>query len=254
MIYSPIAYPGGKYYAVKHISPYFPIGIYDVVSPFAGGASLEIALAWRGVRVRASDVFEPLVCFWRHLLERRDELARIVETYYPMTCRDKFEAMKAQCADMPDGPERAAIFFVLNKCSWGSFTLAKKVGFIAHGKSNFTQCGIDRLKRFSCSGLTVDLKDYREALAARPDDMAYLDPPYLLRKGENRLYGVNGELHKGFDHDELAEVLRERKGWVMSYNDSPEIRKMYDWASIVELDWFYSMTFKRANEILIVCE
>ena len=257
MFYSPIMYPGGKSRAVKALSPYFPIGIYDVVSPFAGGCSLEIALANRGIRVRASDVFAPLVCFWRHTLERPDELARRVETYYPMTCRDKFERMKETCANLPDGIERAAQLFVLNRCSFGSTMMARKGGFVAHGKSRFTERSIRNLKQFSCPGLSVNLMDFKDALASRPHDMAYLDPPYMLRKDTCLLYGVNGNAHRGFNHHELAEVLRDRKGWVMSYNDTPDIRRMYDWANIVEVKWRYTMrmdTKKPSNEILIVCE
>lgn len=246
--------------AVKTLSRFFPFGVYDLVSPFAGGCSLEIALANQGVRVRASDIFEPLVCFWHYALHDLEALVRAVRPHYPMTCADKFCAMREECKTMPDSLERAASFFVLNKCTWGSLTLTRAsfVPYGVYGKGiSLTESKIDRLANFSCPNLSVDLMDYRDALARRPDDMAYLDPPYMLPgKGTNALYGVDGELHKVFNHDELAEILRERKGWVMSYNDVPEIRRMYDWATIVEAKWSYTMHnwHSKSNEIIIVNE
>jgi DNA adenine methylase len=66
----------------------------------------------------------------------------------------------------------------------------------------------------------------------------YLDPPY---------YGKGNELYQfGFtyaDHVRLAELLKASKHcWVLSYDDCPEIRELYGWASLQVIDVSYSIT------------
>ena len=72
---SPLRYPGGKTRAIKYMKDYFPRDMKNLCSPFFGGGSLELFLAKQGVQVTAYDLFEPLVWFWRALLESPMELA-----------------------------------------------------------------------------------------------------------------------------------------------------------------------------------
>ena len=63
----------------------------------------------------------------------------------------------------------------------------------------------------------------RKALATT---MAYLDPPYLLRRNWYR--GATPGASLAFDHGALARLLRDAPfRWVMSYNDCPEVRALY---------------------------
>ncbi|CAN5534544.1 hypothetical protein BH11PLA2_BH11PLA2_16070 [soil metagenome] len=60
------------------------------------------------------------------------------------------------------------------------------------------------------------------------ESVLYLDPPYYVQ-------GPNLYLHSFTvnDHERLAELLRNTKhAWVLSYDDCPEIRAMYNWANI----------------------
>ncbi len=52
------------------------------------------------------------------------------------------------------------------------------------------------------------------------------------------------------DHERLAAALRQTKGkWLLSYNDHPEIRKLYDWATgIDEVSVRYSINRKRQGQ------
>ena len=248
-----LRYPGGKSSAIPVISKYIPFGLESMVSTFAGGCSMEIFHAWTGTRVYASDVFEPLVNFWQNALENPAGISHIVRQYYPLD-KEKFYELRNDYDDIEDSLERAAIFYVLNQTSYNGVTFS---GGFSPGHPNFTQNGIQRLERFECSYLSVDLMDYKDALAAHPDDFVYLDPPYLI---DENLYGARLENSQGdFDHSELAEILRSRKGWVMSYNDCEEIRKLYDWAKVYEVSWTYGMSnIKGKNkdriELVIVSE
>ena len=85
--------------------------------------------------------------------------------------------------------------------------------------------------------LSVECVDYAELLAAYPTAAAYLDPPYLGRRFHN-LYGRYSE----FNHDALAELLRQRNSpWLLSYNDCPEVKRLYKGYRMKRLHLRYRM-------------
>ena len=167
-------------------------------SPFLGGGSVELACAARGIRVFGSDLFEPLVNFWNHLLEDPDQLANAVEDYLPLP-KPRFYELQKTYLQMFDPLERAAVFFVLNRASYSGATLA---GGMSPGHPRFTPSSIQRLRDFHIEGFSVKHCDYREAIINAPDEFMYLDPPYII---ESKLYGYKGDMHTDFDHEELAE-------------------------------------------------
>lgn len=57
-------------------------------------------------------------------------------------------------------------------------------------------------------------------------DLLLLDPPYLLHESSRR-HGIKG-VYKDFDHKALFTKLQGRRGWILLYNDSQEIRDLYD--------------------------
>ena len=78
----------------------------------------------------------------------------------------------------------------------------------------------------------------------------YLDPPYA--NGE-RLYGDKGDMHEGFNHEELAELLKQRSGWLLTYNDCDSIRGLYEGYDIRTPEWTYGMSNdKKSREIIIL--
>ena len=56
----PLSYVGAKYMLYKKILDLLPPNTEELVSPFMGGASLELRLATHGLKVHAYDDFEPL--------------------------------------------------------------------------------------------------------------------------------------------------------------------------------------------------
>ncbi len=79
--------------------------------------------------------------------------------------------------------------------------------------------------------------------------MLYLDPPYLINQ---RLYGNKGDLHDGFDHKGLSEILEKRDNWILAYNDCEEIHGFYEDYTFYYPEWKYGMSNdKRSREVLI---
>ena len=84
-IYSPIRYAGGKTKAARLIAGYVPDNVQRMISPFLGGASLEIFLAKTRpeLEVIGYDIFQPLIEFWNVILTTPHELADALAEYNP---------------------------------------------------------------------------------------------------------------------------------------------------------------------------
>lgn len=248
---SPLRYPGGKSRAISTIIPLIPKGTKQLLSPFLGGASIEIAASACGITVHGYDAFDDLVTFWQFLKKDPKALSDYIRKLHPNPhvpnngLKESFYQYQKDIATST-GIHKAALFFILNRCSFSGSTLS---GGFSPNHPRFTASSIDRLEAFRAPNLFVHKKDCFDALNDHPDLFAYLDPPYLIK---NTLYGVRGDMHKGFDHERLAKVLAQRSNWIMSYNDSQELRDLYKGFYITTPTWSYGMSKdKTSKEVLI---
>ena len=234
---SPLRYPGGKTRAIKTIVEYFPKNLSTIISPFIGGGSIELYLASKGVKIIASDAFKPLVEFWQELLSNPYRLANEIQKHFPLAKENFYELQKSH-SNFKTKTERAAIYYVLNRASFGGATL---VGGMSPSHPRFTQTSIERIRNFKNSNITVEYYDFKNSLSNNENNFAYLDPPYLIKSS---LYGNKKDCKQSeFDHEGLANMLKTRKGkWALSYNDCEEIRKLYSEYKIIELSWSYGMS------------
>ena len=246
---SPLRYPGGKSRAVRTILELIPADATTMVSPFLGGGSVELACSALGMSVRASDLFEPLVTFWQQLLTSADAVADVAAEFLPLE-HARFYELQRGFYDEPDPVRRAGVFYALNRASFSGVTLA---GGMSPGHPRFTESAIQRLRSFHATDFEVKCRDFREAIAAAPQDggtVMYCDPPYMI---ESNLYGYRGDMHDGFDHMALAALLSKRDNWILSYNDCQAVREMYAAYDILTPSWTYGMANdKRSREVLIV--
>lgn len=250
LVKSPLRYPGGKSRAVKIISKYIPKDTKQLCSPFFGGGSLEIHCAQNGIRVYGYDSFGPLVDFWQVLLKNPNKLAASVKKYHPLKKYEFYKLQKLQL-ESKSNPERAAVFFVLNRTSFSGSTLSG--GMASGGADNnprFTKSSIEKLKTFKIKNLSIQQLDYKKSIPRHKNVLLYLDPPYLI---QSNLYGKKGDLHKNFDHHGLAKILKKRSNWILSYNNSKEIHELYSDYAILYPDWKYGMSNnKKSREVLIL--
>ena len=243
---SPLRYPGGKSRAVAQITPIIPDEVQCICSPFIGGASIELACAAQDIRIKGYDIFEPLVDFWQCLLDTPNALANRVQSYYPLD-RSAFYALQKNYITLTDRLERAAAFYALNRCSFSGLTLS---GGMSPGHPRFTPRSIEKLREFAIGNFTVQKSDYRQSIADNQNNFLYLDPPY---KNGQKLYGIKGDTHEGFNHQSLKELLDHRGQWILSYNDCPAIRALYKDYQILSADWQYGMNSdKKSSEIVVL--
>lgn len=91
-------------------------------------------------------------------------------------------------------------------------------------------------------GVKITNLDYREVIAGGTKEVfTFLDPPYY-KATKSKLYGKNGILHTRFDHTEFAVAMKScNHSWLITYDDSPEIRKNFEFAKIHEWKLQYGM-------------
>ena len=251
----PIAYPGGKYYALRILMPLLPRHLSVMASPFLGGGSIELAFAAQGTRVHAYDGFKPLVKFWREVLRDPSAIAAIARRHQPMTSTS-FKAVREMLLadeildELPDNLV-AALLYIIIRSSYSMMGLAAGPTGLSKRQGSFTPSIIDRLESFQSNGLSVEHADFTDSIARHPNDFLYCDPPYLI---QSKLYGIDADMHKDFDHHKLASLLKSRDNWALSYNDSPEIRDLYagDGRIFVSVGWRYFMAGNRTKGELLI--
>lgn len=89
--------------------------------------------------------------------------------------------------------------------------------------------------------VVIENRDFADVLRCynRPQALFYLDPPYY--KAEAYYEGFAAD-----DHVRLREALAEVKGWfVLSYNDTPEIRDLYKGYTIHEVERSNNLAHKK---------
>jgi DNA adenine methylase len=249
-----LRYPGGKAKAIKVLEQYIPENTTKIVSPFFGGGSLEFHLASKGIEVQGYDIFKPVVNFWRAVKHDKQKLVEEIRKILPVT-KERFTYYQYILRHRNDSLfildyEAAAIFFVLNRCSFSGTTLAGGYSIQA-AEGRLTESSIQRILDFDSYEVDVQSLSFDQVIPYA-DGLLFCDPPYYLGKKSN-LYGNNGEDHRGFDHDSLHRHLVDKNNWILCYNNDPHIREMYKEYKIVEPSWNYGMSKdKSSKEILIL--
>jgi len=250
---SPLRYPGGKTRAIKILEPLikkrFPVQ-KTLLSPFMGGGSFELHMLSLGYKLITNDLFKPLYTFW--LMSKEEPVAHqaLIKTYQPMT-KEKFAAIRESILLDVDPISVAAKYFVINRSSFSGSTFCG--GYSAEsGEKRFTENSIKKIGALDLKGLTLENKDCLEFIHLHPqtnDTILFLDPPYYI---STYIYGRDGDMHEGFNHVGLSEVLKGRTDWVLCYNDCQYIRDLYKECKIEKVSWSYGMnSSKESSEVLI---
>lgn len=268
---SPLRYPGGKSRALKEIIPLIPPKISEFREPFVGGGSVFFAV--RSIfqsLIKAywiNDLNYDLYCFWK---QTQDNVTELVEALIDTKAnynngRTLFEELTeakdllSQNREMLSEFERAVRFFVLNRISFSGIVDSGGYSQAAYEK-RFTNSSITRVEMISpcLSGVKITCGDYADALFQDGEDVfIFLDPPYW-KATESKLYGTRGTLHTSFNHAHFAENMKKcSHKWLITYDDSPIIRELFDFAEIREWTLQYGMnnykkdSAAKGNELFI---
>ena len=245
MIKSPLRYPGGKSRAVDLISTLIP-EFDEFREPFLGGGSIFIYLKqnFPDRKFWVNDLHYSLFKFWEMSQKDVNSVIKKINEW-----RGEFKEGKVlhkfltkNISEFND-LETATAFFIFNRITFSG--TSESGGYSEqsyHGR--FTESSIERLKKFAevINEARITNSDYEDLITAPGENVfIFLDPPYYSAR-KSALYGKNGNLHKGFDHIHFAEVMKNcHHNWLITYDDSEYIRKLFSFANIMPWNLMYGM-------------
>jgi DNA adenine methylase len=246
---SPLRYPGGKTLAIPDLLLFFLAGLDVLVSPCLGGGSFELAALVQGLvnRVIGYDAHYPLVAFWNRLLRSPGLVANKASLLHSKFGKDVFYSLRNRFEELNDSVDRAATYFALNRSSVNGLTFS---GGYSPGHDRFTPSSIERLASFVQPRLSVAHADFRVSIPSHANEMLFLDPPYV--RASTNLYGKKGHLHKSFKHQSLCDLLHQRDKWILTYDDSPEVKELYNGYRMVSRQWAAGMNKTGSFQHLII--
>lgn len=245
---SPLRYPGGKARLSATLLGLFP-EFQTYREPFLGGASvfLRSRASALGSKWELSDQDTRLINFWRQVQRNPEllieEITRLRD-FYP-DGRELFQLVGDTSTDVVVD---AAHYFLRNRVSFSGNHSSGGYSEQAF-RNRLNNASIEKIRTSSklLEGASLFERDFSVALQEPGRDVfLFLDPPYLAAKS-SRLYGKNGILHSGFDHERFAQtLLSSNHRWLLTYDDSEEIRSLYEGHSRIQIRRL-SMSYSSSN-------
>lgn len=233
----PFRYPGGKFYALGLLAPFWQIEHDEYREPFVGGGSVFFTKPKSKFNV-LNDMDSELIFTYKALqdkMKREKLLSKLgKEIATKERWREVFEFKPKNEIDV------AYKYFYLNRTSFSGKLSSPAWGYREkrslppnrwHERIN--PCG-ERLENATI--LNTDFQDIIDLPKAGKKVLMFVDPPYFNPpKKKHYRNGFNYE-----DHVRLMESLKKTKHYFfLTYEDTPEIREMYKWANIFEAKFFY---------------
>jgi len=234
----PFRYPGGKYYAIDILRPFWEAVPHDEYrEPFVGGGSVffnkqKVRHNW------LNDLDRELMITYQILSnpEKREKLCELVgaEVASKARWREMFEF------EPKTELEIAYRFYYLNRTSFSGKLVSPAWGYRPK-RSLPPERWHERIipAGTKLEGVVCTNHDFEPVLEAAPVGTAvlmYVDPPYFTPP-KNKHYRNGFESQ---DHERLCHALKQTPHkFFLTYDDHPEIREMYAWARIHEAQFFY---------------
>jgi DNA adenine methylase len=262
--YSPLRYPGGKRKLANYMCLLFRLnelldGEYAEV--YAGGAAIALTLLYGDYarRIHINDLDRGIHAFWLTARDNTAQLAaRVQEARLDM--EEWVRQRAVQSAVEPDPTDLAFSTFYLNRTNRSGIITGGVIG----GKDQSGQWKVDarygrrdlvrRIERVGRWGSRIEVYNLDGAAFLRTvvgklpaRSLTYLDPPYFV-KGPEMLYA---NYYGPGDHETVAEMVRNLgRPWVVSYDDTSEVRALYRNYRSIAYDIAYSAQHRyRGQEV-----
>jgi len=244
----PFRWAGGKYYALKILERFWKKIVHDEYrEPFLGGGSVfwakdKAEINW------INDIDEDLIFTLEYIsnFKKRDRLLELFE--------DEAEASKEKHTQVKEhipssDLEKAYRYYYLNRTSYSGKMKNPSWGYKSkrslpppRWKERIIPCS-EKLQGVNLTSL--DFEEVIQAPAQGKKVLMFLDPPYFKAKQENHYV----KSFKMDDHVRLANVLKKTKHkFFLTYDDCIEIRELYSWANIYEINFFYRLDNSNDND------
>lgn len=230
-------YPGGKFYAIKLLSKFWEgIEHEEYREPFVGGGSVffckqKVENNW------LNDIDSELISVYKSFKNTKSR--NILLSKFQNEVANKERWREVFETETSNELEIAWKYYYLNRTSFSGKLVSPAWGYRPkrslppeRWNERIIPCG-DKLKNVKLTSI-----DFEKVISKESDKkvLMFVDPPY---------YKPNKTKHyrNGFDkndHERLAKSLKETSHkFFLTYEDCPEIRELYSWAYINEVEFFY---------------
>lgn len=234
----PFRYPGGKFYALGLLAPYWEFCPHEEYrEPFMGGGSVFFTKPKARFNI-LNDIDAELISAYRVMQDSalREQLVDLVsrEVATPERWKD-VRGIQPQTE-----LEKAFKYYYLNRTSFSGKLSSPAWGYREkrslppeRWRERIIPCG----KKLEGTELyNVDFEEIIRMPAKGSSVLMFIDPPYF-KPQKHKHY------RNGFDEDDhirLMECLKETSyNFFLTYEDAPEIREMYSWANVFGLEFIY---------------
>ncbi|WP_049191658.1 DNA adenine methylase [Serratia marcescens] len=243
-----IPWVGGKRKLARQILPLFPKHTC-YVEPFCGGAALFFSKEPSKVEV-VNDINGELINLYRVVKHHLEEFVR--QFKWALSSRQIFEWEKLCVPETLTDIQRAARFYYLQNMAFGAKVEGQTFGTSTTSSPRLNLLRLEESLSAAHLRLSRTLIEHMDWMTCvkkydRPHTLFYLDPPYWGTQG----YGVEFGLEQ---YSLIAELARTIQGkMIISVNDIPEMRKVFDGLSMVSAGVTYSLGDNRqqASELIV---
>lgn len=265
MLVSPLRYPGGKAKLYKFFTELLRHNNHlnsEYSEPYAGGAGLALRLLSAGYvqKIFLNDIDPAIYAFWKSALERTDDFCRLVRET-PVTV-DEWRRQRetyTRC-DTHNPLELGFSAYFLNRTSRsgiiegsgpiGGYSQAGPWKIDVRLVKDRQVENLEALSRFASQIFVsnLDAMDFIKKRVRAESGFMYLDPPYYV-KG-NKLYK---NFYEHDDHKAISELLNEFRDatWIVSYDDVPQIREIYEGFDPITYSLQYSAGQKASGKEVV---
>ncbi|WP_449221175.1 DNA adenine methylase [Tistrella mobilis] len=269
---SPLRYPGGKSCLIEMTAALLRLNDLErghYAEPYAGGAGLALSLLYGGhvSDIHINDIDPSVWAFWHCALHETDQLIDLVMNT-PITIdewviqRDRYRNLYGHQKDKSEVLALGFSAFFLNRTNRsGIINGAGVIGGLKQDGKYKIDCRFNRedlcrrIKRVSkyqdrihltkMDAINFVIKIDKEI---PKKSLIFIDPPYF-KKG-SALYT---SFYVPDDHAEIAKKISAiRHPWVLTYDNVPEIRRLYKMHRQYEFNISYSVREKRKGSELLV--
>lgn len=265
-------YPGGKsklrQQIIKQLVKDIDLSTIQYREPFFGGGSIGLTLVKEHKSINniwINDFDVGISCLWTAVIQHPKALKDRIMAFKPhVKYFNEFKLELLSLDRLPDNDKRLVDIgfkkLAIHQISYSG--LGTKSGGPLGGVEQKSKYKIDcrwsppyickKLDALTAKFNTLHVHDNRctkvDFQTMIEDDakkaLIYLDPPYYDKGNDLYQCGFAKE-----DHERLSVALKKTKHtWVLSYDDVPEIRKLYSWATLQELTVNYSITALKVKD------
>jgi len=234
-------YLGGKRQLASRILPLINACTHETYAEsFVGMGGIFFRRGYAPKQEVINDYGKEVATFFRAL--QRHYVAFMDMMKFQITTRHEFDRLKKTDPSLLTDLERAARFYYLQTLSFGGNPRHNSFGVQvgSPGRFDITRLGAHLEEIHTrLSGVVIENLSYEDFIPKydRSGTLFYLDPPYW--NGETD-YGKN--LFFKSDFQKLSSLLANLKGkFILSINDTPEIRKIFSKFHFLEVSLTYSI-------------